>query len=424
MNNFWSIVSDKIFGILKGSGFHVKLFDEEGKATLDTHEATRFYATIRSNDPDLKQFSVLISIHDENSRSHIDLRTPILRNDADFDIVMKLKDSLDASVGSSGPAGPHREGIKINWYKFDRVIKPKDDIINNISESKDIGKVAGTTKSSYQRVGNGRIILRHTDSIDETKQGSRWRKIKSIFVENNLGERFLYPYIHPSGARAMVRHFTNNGAMNDQIGQSIQTLSGDYMALKHCYKMLHATDQQSLADVIRESMKKVNKKVKRLSGPRGYSALSKDLEKPVLMDQENIDVLHQSLMEKCGCVDTDSDQAHHLLVAARYIREADIEVDDGIKFISTPDLVSSANKFSDQKMRLAWQISQLANCLAAGSTRDKLVAIATDLEDGRVIDPEELNLVRQVFMACKHDSVAPYEPSEPELDRVKTLSGI
>jgi hypothetical protein len=413
----WSIIGDKIFGILKGSGFHLKMFDKEGLETIDPHDATRFYATTQSQDPDLKQFSIMISIHDENARSHIDLKTPVLRNNDDFDFVMKIKDSLDSSVGD-------REGIKINWYKFDRVIKPRDDVINNISESKDIGRVAGTTRSSYQRVGNGRIILRHTDSIDETKQGSRWRKIKSIFVENHLGERFLYPHIHPSGARAMVRHFTNSGNMHDAIGQSIQNLSSDYISLKNCYRLLNAADQHSLAQSIRESMKSVNKKVKRLSGPRGYSMLSSDLEKPVLTDSVNLDLLHQSLMEKCACTDTESPQAHYLLVAARYLREAEVEIDDGIRFLSRPDLTSRANTFDDQKLRLSWQISQLADCIAAGDTRDRLQAISADLEDGRTIEPDEIDLVRRVFIACNSDSEVPFEPSDPELDRVRQLSGV
>ena len=46
MNYDWSIIGDKVFGILKGSGFKLKMFDNKGSATLNPHDATRFFATI------------------------------------------------------------------------------------------------------------------------------------------------------------------------------------------------------------------------------------------------------------------------------------------------------------------------------------------------------------------------------------------
>lgn len=413
----WSIIGDKIFGILKGSGFHLKMFDKEGAETIDAHEATRFYATTASQDPDLKQFSILISVHDENARSHIDLKTPKLRNDVDFKFVMKIKNALDASIGD-------REGIKINWYKFDRVIQPRDAIADSISESRDISRVAGTTRSSYQRVGNSRIILRHTDSIDETKQGSRWRKIKSIFVENHLGERFLYPHIHPAGARAMARHFTNSGTMHDSVGQSILTLSRDYQSLKKAHRLLNSAGEVSLSETLKETIKTLNRRVHRLSGPRGYATSLPDLEKPINLDEHTVNAIHQDICGRCGCSEMESEQSDHLKIAARYLAENNVEIDDNIRFISQPDLTSRASTFDNQRARLAWQVSQLSQCLAPGKVRDQLTAIAADLEDGRVLEPDELDLIRKVFIACKNDSETPFEPSDPELDRVRQLSGL
>lgn len=315
MNFNWDIIGDKVFGILKGSGFNLQMFDKTGKKTMDPHEATRFFATTKSKDPNLETFSILVALHDEDANSHMDIKTPNLSDDDDFEKVYTLKKSLQTNVGD-------HEGLKVNWDQFDHTIKAKDEAVNNIKESKDIGKVYGTTKSSYQRVGEARIIIRHTDSVDESKQGSRWRRIKNIFIENKLGERINYPYPHLAGVKAMARHVTNEGSFNDNVGQSILRMSEDYIDLKRAGTMLRrAGDDRALQ--IREAMHNVNKTCKRMGGPRGYRLGVDEIGTKVLeSDLDEIASLSAALRESCGCPDQDERGMRALETAARYIAGA------------------------------------------------------------------------------------------------------
>lgn len=419
MNYNWPIIGDKIFGILKGNGFKVQLFDKTGKQILDPHEATRYVATIGSNDPELSTYTILVSVHDENADSHVDIKTPNLDNEKDFEFIHRVRNSLDTNL--------KREGLSVNWYKFDHTIKPKDEAYNNITESKDISKPFGSTKSSYQKVGDARLIIRHTDAVNEEKMGSRWRHIKAIFVENKIGERFKYPHMHIAGARAMARHVSANGAFYDEIGESIQALSADYMALKESGRLLRKINDESMISSLRESMQGINKKVKSLSGPRGYNMLLDTLREQVITeDGDDVKTLHDSLMERCQCGNEDP-AAAPLLVAARYLAKSGHQPksDIGVSFTRQPDLTSKVHDYPDQTHRLAWQVDELAECVDDDGIRDRLKGISSSLRDHGRAAPEDMDLIRMVYKASKGMDHQPVEESAPaELDRIKQLSGI
>jgi hypothetical protein len=409
----WDIVGDKIFGILKGSGFRLQMFDKTGKRTIDPHEANRFFATIASNSPELKEFSILVSVHDENANSHVDIKTPNLKDDKDFALIRKIRDSLHRNVGDI-------ENLSINWYKFDHTIRPKDDAYNNIVESKDISKPFGSTKSSYQKIGDSKLIIRHSDIVDEGKVGSRWRHVKAIFIENRIGERFLYPHMHISGARALARHLSNDGTVHDQIGKSIQDLSGDYMSLKKSARMLRNVGDESKIQSLRTSLQEINKQIKKLCGPRGYQTSSPSLMEKSEPNQDLVSQIHADLMERCGCQD-DEDAGKTLLVAARYLSEVDCTTST-IEFNRTPDLSSRMSEFTNQRDRLAWQIDELAECIQDDGIRDQLRNMSMRVRDQGAVDPSDLDTIRMVFKANKQIQDA--GPEDNELVRIKELSGI
>ena len=472
MNYNWDIIGDKVFGILRGRGYRLQMFDKTGNKTMDPHEATRFFATVPSQATSLKNFNILLSLHNEDSSSHLDIKTPTLENDGDFNTIINLKKSIENNVGDA-------EGLSINWYKFDHDIDPREDAVHNVeesktfaesaaqqaaiaiamkkagkkpksiaedsnkcppatqditlnlknrqkaideygygplnpdlpnnkfwmkkvdewnldstneakqslcgncaafdqrtetldciakgidsdnpadaaatidagdlgyckflkfkcasrrtcdawvtggplvdskqvNESKDISKPYGSTKSSYQQIGNSKLIIRHTDPVDESKQGSRWRRIRNIFIETKLGERFAYPHPHIAGARAMARHLANDGRLNDDVGGAILRMSEDYINLKKANKMLrHAGDDRSLT--VKDAIRKLSKDSKRLSGNRGYGIGIADLNQLSEVNQQAYIDLANDLIEHCGCSHNDTDAVSAMNTAAKYI---------------------------------------------------------------------------------------------------------
>lgn len=91
----------------------------------------------------------------------------------------------------------------------------------------------GTKTVSYQKLENTRLIIKHSQALsDDLAPGARSRNIAGLFVENQDGERFKYPFIHLAGARAMQRHVANSGLPYDDIGKSIIGMSEEIAQLK------------------------------------------------------------------------------------------------------------------------------------------------------------------------------------------------
>ena len=91
----------------------------------------------------------------------------------------------------------------------------------------------GSKTMSYQKLMDTRLIIKHNRAVmDDTQPGARTRNISALFVENQDGERFKYPFIHLAGARAMQRHVANGGVPYDDVGKSIVQMSEEIAQLK------------------------------------------------------------------------------------------------------------------------------------------------------------------------------------------------
>ena len=91
----------------------------------------------------------------------------------------------------------------------------------------------GSKNVSFQKLMDTRLIIKHSKAVmDDTTPGSRTRNIGALFVENQDGERFKYPFIHLAGARAMQRHVANGGLPYDDLGKSIVGMSEEIAQLK------------------------------------------------------------------------------------------------------------------------------------------------------------------------------------------------
>ncbi len=99
---------------------------------------------------------------------------------------------------------------------------------NQMSES----KLYGTSKTSFQDVGNAKIIVQHNEAVDFENPAGRTQRIHSIYVESGDGERYKYPFKHLNGARAMAQHVSEGGNQYDSFGKHIVSLSEELSKLR------------------------------------------------------------------------------------------------------------------------------------------------------------------------------------------------
>ena len=98
----------------------------------------------------------------------------------------------------------------------------------NIMES----KMYGTSKISYQDLGEARLVVKHSQPINLDLPAGRTMHIEGIYIENALGERFRYPAKHLNGARALAEHIKHGGNPYDAIGKHICGLSEELASLR------------------------------------------------------------------------------------------------------------------------------------------------------------------------------------------------
>ena len=142
----------------------------------------------------------------------------------------------------------------------------------------------GSKLMSYQKLMDTRLIIKHNQAVmDDTQPGARTRHINALFVENQDGERFKYPFIHLAGARAMQRHVANGGLPYDDLGQSITKMSEEIAQLKSfgSYVVrndLMNSDTNSVVERSTEYLNHLREQIKALSKQSHYEAYKENFQ--------------------------------------------------------------------------------------------------------------------------------------------------
>ncbi len=173
----------------------------------------------------------------------------------------------------------------------------KDEVIGE-------GRMYGTHKSSYEKDGNVKLIVRHSESVNPEQRGARSRKIKSIFVETGEGERIKLPHNNLRYARAMARHISEGGMLNDNFGQHITQIAEECSKLrpfKHSVirRTFEDAETQAMVEAAFEYHGLLNNTLKRMSGRKGYAACKESFtQDEPLMDDFDVDSLRERFVKR------------------------------------------------------------------------------------------------------------------------------
>jgi hypothetical protein len=140
-------------------------------------------------------------------------------------------------------------------------------------------KLWGTSRTSFQEMGEAKLIVRHSKAVNYDLPAGRTMHIESIFVENADGERFKYPYKHLNGARALATHVAHGGTSYDNIGQHIIGLSEELNKLRMFKGYVSRNPIVSEAmgtinDKVFERIDQVKKEIHSLQSPNFYKTFA------------------------------------------------------------------------------------------------------------------------------------------------------
>jgi hypothetical protein len=237
-------ISTDLFNKVRSRFSNVKLGDQAGAVITDP-------ATARFFDLDFT--------HEGASLGHVNIKLDDDRLTVIYNESMVEGQNIDA---------------KNDWYKFLKELRmfarsnmlnfDTRDITKTNLDQRDFeylaqengdtkmseSKLWGTSKTSFQEMGEAKIIVRHSQPVNYNIPAGRTMHIDSIYIENAAGERFRYPHRHLNGARAMATHVANGGTVYDAIGSHISSLSEELSKLRQFKNYTQRNGlQEALSDV-------------------------------------------------------------------------------------------------------------------------------------------------------------------------------
>ena len=233
MADFASI-ADEVFKVLQSFDYTVLLYNDEGMRVAEPEEARRMFD---------RHHNLMVSLVDEDDDSRVTLQIGKHTHAAD---VMGLIQSLRATST--------KYNMTFRVQNFNKDIDPKQiSQLASISEAhKDTANMEvlegmyGTSRSSYLRLENARMIVRHKARIDDSKKGARSRCVETILIENGVGERYRFPTANLSAGRAMTQHVNQGGGFTDPVGQQITSMAEDYSHLAEAVRSVKRLNEEGM----------------------------------------------------------------------------------------------------------------------------------------------------------------------------------
>jgi hypothetical protein len=269
-------ISAALFDKIRTRFDDVNLGDERAKATTDPEKA-RYFNFDYVDKSSQSHGNITVSLIDENSLKIYfdkDIKADMDDDQKDnwFDFLRNIRKFAKRNMMNFDV----RDITKSNLDLKDIQQQTKSDSVTDVNDVKVTeSRLWGTTRSSYQECGPVRIIVRHSDNVDETKRGARSRKIESVFLETELGERRLLPHKNLTYARAMAQHCSQGGALEDEIGESITAMCEEMTNMTHFCRQARQREfeDRETADMAQAAVHRyaeLKQKLHSISGRRGY----------------------------------------------------------------------------------------------------------------------------------------------------------
>lgn len=213
----------------------ITLYNEEGNVVYEPEEATSMF---------LKKDQIMIEIQEDPDVLKISLSDGVDGRRFEDEYGSKLRKIAINHV------------FKYMLRTYGKKLAPKDFAQNTPV----LENLYGSTKSSYQKIGGAKVIVRHSTAVNEDKRGARTRNIKQVFVETADGERFKIPHQNLHAARSIAYHLNSGGLHGDAISGKVFEIAERMNELSQ----LHLSEQDAESKYwirqeflsLRESLKK------------------------------------------------------------------------------------------------------------------------------------------------------------------------
>jgi hypothetical protein len=278
-----SNLSKELYGIISRKFRSINLTDAQGQSTDDISTAVTFEFPFVVQGQTLSNVSVSLA----DGESLKVLGSNDVNDDRWFDLIREM-----------------HTFAKANGLKWEPRIQGKDHLQkrNNKDMNMEESSLYGSSKSSYQNMETTKLIIRHSKRIQEGSPNSRTRNIEALYIQNESGERFRYPFPHLAGGRAMQRHVANGGNPYDHFGHYIVSLSEqvyNYRRVNNLLARKNFTENSEISEIAEKSKKKIKdikKVLERIQKQNGYLLVRENFTtfKKKEIDEETLNELRDT----------------------------------------------------------------------------------------------------------------------------------
>ena len=305
MMNATNNIATDLFYKIRSRFSGLKLGTETGEITINPEEA-RFF-DFDYTDGDDAMGHVSISLAEENSikvyfSTGITEDMETIQKQKWYGFLKELRQFAKRRLMSFDTRDITKDNLDKRDYAFlTQNAKPKEQpnmIQQRVGESiMSESQMYGTKTVSYQKLMDTRLIVKHSHTLnDDMAPGARSRNISALFVENQDGERFKYPFIHLAGARAMQRHVANQGLPYDDIGKSIIGMSEQIAQLRSFSNYvvrndLMNSDTNSIVEQSKAALESLREQVARMSKQGYYESYKESFQaqQPLEVPQDAVE---------------------------------------------------------------------------------------------------------------------------------------
>lgn len=379
-------VADRIFDQLKGFGFNIVVYDNDGRQVASGSDGRYFYSK------------------DQKFTVQLDDRTNVIKikfgQSTDPTRIKKLVSTI-----RTGIAKKFLIGVDIMPYTG------KDIELKHVQQmvKEGFSPATGSMKTSYQATEGAKLIIRHNKPVNEEIRGSRSRNIQALFIENAQGERFKYPQNHLLAARTMTKHVAEGGTPYDEIGQKIIGLSEERAQLLQVASYIKSQGLQEQADDVQIAVTQRLSEIKGLLGRYAPDRLMADVHEA---DETDLEALQEKLTKNIF----DENIGNLLPKLNGYMKEyklqqeakqefesfkQQVEETQAIQVSAIPDLdMMSIMVYESPTVNTTELINMVLPVLEDEQLKTNLTKISGYVQEGK-LDPSAVdNLTRSIIGKC------------------------
>lgn len=249
--------SKELFAKIRGRFPSVSIGNQAAEVTNDPNAARFFDFDFKAGDKVLGKVSISISEQDGLVVIHsadLSQTEDLVARENWFSFLKELRQFAKSRMMTFDTRDITKSNLEKRDYNF----------LSAMTKSKEVTEAAltGTNKTSFQNIGDSKLIIKHSAAVDADMAAGRTHRIHSIYIESSEGERFKYPFKHINGARAMARHVSESGKPYDDFGKHIVGLSEELYKLK---KFKNYVNRSSvMAETLKEYSSVINDRIEEI----------------------------------------------------------------------------------------------------------------------------------------------------------------